>query len=88
MVANEAADHSDGLTRVNKAATEPDRGCLALVGQPQPPKVVMDIGNILWLFFIVMALQPLIARRWVQAVRTAKFTAIQKARNSRAFLWA
>jgi ClpP class serine protease len=43
----------------------------------------MDIGNILWLFFIVMALQPLIARRWVQAVRTAKIAAIQKARSSR-----
>jgi hypothetical protein len=43
----------------------------------------MDIGNLLWLFFIVMALQPLIARRWVQTVRTAKLSAIQKARNSR-----
>jgi ClpP class serine protease len=43
----------------------------------------MDIGNLLWLFFIVIALQPIIARRWLQAVRTAKLTGIQKSRNTR-----
>lgn len=43
----------------------------------------MDFGNILWLFLIVMALQPIFARRWVQSVRTARITAIQKSRNSR-----
>ena len=43
----------------------------------------MDIGNLFWIFFIVMALQPLIAARWTRSMRAQRIAAIQKARNSR-----
>lgn len=43
----------------------------------------MEIGNLIWVFFIFLALQPLIAGRWLRSVRAAKIAAIQKARNSR-----
>ena len=43
----------------------------------------MDIGNLFWLFFIFMALQPLIASRWLKAMRAAKIAGIQKTRQSR-----
>ena len=43
----------------------------------------MDIGNLFWVFFIFMALQPLIAARWTRSMRAQRIAAIQKARNSR-----
>ena len=43
----------------------------------------MDISTLFWLFFIVMALQPLFAGRIVAMRRAAKFAAIQSLRNSR-----
>lgn len=43
----------------------------------------MDFGNLLWLFFIFLALQPVIAARWLKVTRATKFAAIQKKRNSR-----
>ena len=43
----------------------------------------MDIGNLFWIFFIFLALQPLIAARWTRSLRAQKIAAIQKARNSR-----
>ena len=43
----------------------------------------MEIGNLIWLVFIFMALQPLIAARWLAVMRAQKFSAIQTMRNSR-----
>jgi len=43
----------------------------------------MDIGNFFWLFFLLFAMQPLIAARWLKAMRAAKIASIQKARKSR-----
>jgi len=43
----------------------------------------MDLSNLLWLFFIVMALQPLIAARLLAMRRAATFAGIQRKRNSR-----
>ncbi len=43
----------------------------------------MDFGNLLWLVFIFFALQPVIASRWLKAMRASKFANIQKKRNSR-----
>jgi ClpP class serine protease len=43
----------------------------------------MDMGNLIWIFFIFLALQPVIAGRWLRSMRAAKIAAIQKARNSR-----
>ena len=50
---------------------------------PGFPGAAMDIGNLFWIFFIFMALQPLIASRWTRSMRAQKIAAIQKARNSR-----
>jgi ClpP class serine protease len=73
------------LTAVNKAATEAMESAFSREFAPDtaPREVVMDFSNILWLFFIVMALQPIFARRWVQTVRAGKIAGIQKSRNSR-----
>jgi ClpP class serine protease len=43
----------------------------------------MDIGNLIWVFFIFMALQPLLAARVLAMRRAAKFAGIQSKRNSR-----
>ena len=43
----------------------------------------MDFGNLLWLLFILFALQPVIAARWLRAMRASKLAAIQKRRQSR-----
>ena len=43
----------------------------------------MDFGNLIWIVFIVMALQPIFAARWLQAMRAAKIASIQRSRNSR-----
>lgn len=43
----------------------------------------MDFGNLIWLFFIFMALSPVIQARWLKVMRATKFAAIQKSRNSR-----
>ena len=37
----------------------------------------MDIANFFWLILLVLALQPVIARRSLQRVRTAKIAAIE-----------
>jgi len=43
----------------------------------------MEIGNLFWLVFIFLALQPIIAARWLKAMRAAKFASIQRSRKSR-----
>ena len=43
----------------------------------------MNIGNLFWIFFIFLALQPVIAARWLRSMRASKIASIQKARNSR-----
>src|SRR5262245_23649568 len=42
-----------------------------------------DFGNLIWLFFIFIALQPILAARWLRATRASKFDAIQRKRNTR-----
>jgi ClpP class serine protease len=68
------------LTAVNKPATE---RITRAIRERTPIEIVMDIGSLLWLFFIILALQPIIARRWLQAVRQTKLAGIQKSRHSR-----
>src|SRR5215470_5778529 len=43
----------------------------------------MDFGNLFWVLFLFLALQPLISARWLRSVRTSKLASIQKARASR-----
>jgi ClpP class serine protease len=43
----------------------------------------MEFGNLIWLFFIFMALQPLLAARVLAMRRAAKFAGIQAMRKSR-----
>ncbi len=43
----------------------------------------MEIGNFIWIAFLLFALQPLIAARWLRATRTSKLAAIQRSRKSR-----
>jgi ClpP class serine protease len=43
----------------------------------------MNFGNLIWLFFIFLALQPILAARWLKLMRASKLAAIQKSRNSR-----
>jgi ClpP class serine protease len=43
----------------------------------------MEFGNFFWVLFILFALQPIIAARWLKAMRAAKFASIQKSRQSR-----
>jgi ClpP class serine protease len=42
-----------------------------------------DIGNLIWLFFIFIALQPILAARWLRMMRASKFASIQRKRNTR-----
>ena len=42
-----------------------------------------DIGNLIWLFFIFIALQPILAARWLRMARASKFASIQRSRNTR-----
>ena len=43
----------------------------------------MDFGNLIWVLFLFLALQPIIAARWLKSMRASKLAGIQKARNSR-----
>ena len=43
----------------------------------------MNIGNLFWLLLLFVALQPIIAARWLKATRAAKIASIQKSRQSR-----
>jgi len=43
----------------------------------------MDMSNLIWLVFLFLAIQPVIAAQWLRAMRSAKFAAIQKKRSSR-----
>jgi ClpP class serine protease len=43
----------------------------------------MNIGNLIWIVFIVFALQPIIAGRWLRAMRGSRLAAIQRKRQSR-----
>lgn len=46
----------------------------------------MDIMQLFWLFFIISALQPVLQRRYLEAMRTRKITNIEKKRGSRVIL--
>lgn len=46
----------------------------------------MDITQLFWLFFIVSALQPVLQRRYLEAMRTRKIAQIEKKRDSRVIL--
>ncbi|CTQ47261.1 SDH family Clp fold serine proteinase [Roseibium aggregatum] len=46
----------------------------------------MDLMQLFWLFFIISALQPVLHRRYLEAMRTRKIAQIEKRRNSRAIL--
>jgi ClpP class serine protease len=43
----------------------------------------MEIGSLIWLVFLFLMLQPVLAARWLRSTRAAKLAAIQKTRNSR-----
>ncbi|HEX5165288.1 MAG TPA: hypothetical protein VFV93_07830 [Thermomicrobiales bacterium] len=43
----------------------------------------MDLFGLLWLFFIISSLQPLIRQRWLEAQRVRAFKRIEKQRSSR-----
>ena len=43
----------------------------------------MDYGNLIWFVFLLMALQPAVAARWLRSMRAAKLARIQKMRGSR-----
>ena len=46
----------------------------------------MGIVELVWLFFIVTALQPVLQRRYLDAMRTRKIAQIERARDSRVIL--
>jgi len=46
----------------------------------------MGLMDILWLFFVISALQPAIQRRYLEAMRTRKIAHIEKTRGSRVIL--
>ena len=46
----------------------------------------MDVMQVFWLFFIVSALQPVLQRRYLEAMRTRKIAQIEKKRGSRVIL--
>ena len=46
----------------------------------------MDIMQLFWLFFIISALQPVLQRRYLEAMRTLKIANIEKKRGSRVIL--
>lgn len=43
----------------------------------------MNFGNLFWIVFIILAMQPMIAARWLRSMRASKIAAIQKSRGSR-----
>ncbi len=43
----------------------------------------MDISALFWIIFLGFALQPLLAARWLRAMRATRIASIQKARQSR-----
>jgi ClpP class serine protease len=46
----------------------------------------MTPGDLLWLFFMLSALQPLFRQRWLEATRRRLIAAIERQRNSRVIL--
>src|SRR5579883_3169522 len=46
----------------------------------------MDIMQLFWLFFIISALQPVLQRRYLEAMRARKIAQIEKKRGSRVIL--
>ncbi len=46
----------------------------------------MNMMDIFWLFFIISALQPILQRRYLEAMRTRKIAQIEKQRSSRVIL--
>jgi ClpP class serine protease len=46
----------------------------------------MDVMQLIWLFFIISALQPVMQRRFMDAMRTRKIVQIEKKRGSRVIL--
>ncbi|ABS17175.1 SDH family Clp fold serine proteinase [Brucella anthropi] len=46
----------------------------------------MDLMQLLWLFFIVSALQPALQRKYLEAMRTRKIAQIERIRGSRVIL--
>lgn len=46
----------------------------------------MGIGDLFWVFFVIVAMQPVLQRRYLEAMRTRKIAQIEKARNSRVIL--
>ncbi|MEN3231869.1 hypothetical protein PUR21_30315 [Methylorubrum rhodesianum] len=46
----------------------------------------MDLMQLLWLFFIVSALQPALQRKYLEAMRTRKIAQIERMRGSRVIL--
>src|SRR5882762_54342 len=43
----------------------------------------MDFNNIIWLVFLFLFLQPILAAQYLKAIRAGKFAAIQRSRKSR-----
>lgn len=46
----------------------------------------MDVMQLFWLFFIISALQPVLQRKYLEAMRTRKIAQIEKKRGSRVIL--
>jgi ClpP class serine protease len=46
----------------------------------------MGIIDVLWIFFMISALQPVVQRRYLEAMRTRKIAQIEKMRGSRVIL--
>jgi ClpP class serine protease len=46
----------------------------------------MDLMQLLWLFFIISALQPVLQRKYLEAMRARKIAQIEKQRGSRVIL--
>jgi len=46
----------------------------------------VDAGNLIWIFFVIMMMQPLLAQRLQQAMRQRKIVEIERLRNSRVIL--
>ena len=46
----------------------------------------MEVLDLFWVFFIVSALQPVVQRRYLEAMRTRKIAQIEKKRDSRVIL--
>src|SRR6478736_1055037 len=46
----------------------------------------MSVGDLLWLFFIFSAIQPVLQRKMLEAMRTRKISQIERERKSRVIL--